>query len=192
MWITVDIDNTIANTNLALVRKFGISLKKYPAPEVPPGFFATVEGLRLLQNVELFPYADTALDILNDLGYRVAYLSSRPAGSLFVTQRWLRENNCPPGEVRLGLPPAGGKQEFIRELKPVAVFEDDPAVIRPLFDLYPPATLWLKNWPYNQPAKGGVSRSGAGRVVRFGSWDEVCQAITASNPFLAAARRREE
>lgn len=191
MWIAVDIDNTIANTNLALVRKFGISLRRYPAPEVPPDFFATVEGLRLLQEVELFLYADAALGILNNLGYQVAYLSSRPVNSLFITQRWLRETGCPPGEIRIGLD-NGGKQELIRELKPVAVFEDDPAVIRPLTNLYPPAALWLKEWPYNQQAKGGVSRPGAGRVVRFGSWDEVCQVVTASNPFLAAAGRRDE
>lgn len=184
MWIAVDIDNTVANTNLELVRRFGISLKKYPAPEVPPGFFASREGLRLLQRAEPFPHAARALEVLAHLGYRIAYISSRPGDALFATVRWLQVHGFPADRVVTGLS-RNAKVDAVRELEPAAVFEDDPIAARTLAGEVP--AVWLKDWPYNRlSGRGGVRRPGS-NVIRFKSWEEVLRAVISSNPELAAA-----
>jgi hypothetical protein len=184
VWIAVDIDNTVANTNLELVRRFGISLKKYPAPEVPPGFFASREGMQMLQKVEPFPHAARALEVLADLGYRIAYISSRPGDALFATVRWLQVNGFPADQVVTGLV-GDAKLDVIRELEPTAVFEDDPIAVKMLVGRVP--AVWLKDWPYNRPGgRDGIQRPGS-NVIRFKSWEEVFRAVISSNPELAAA-----
>ena len=103
MWIAVDVDNTVANTNLELVRRFGLPLKKYPATQIPPEFFLSNEGMRLFQKTEPFPGAAEALNLFSELGYRIAYISSRPGDALFITVRWLQKHGFPADQVLCGL-----------------------------------------------------------------------------------------
>ncbi|RKO65731.1 hypothetical protein D7024_01270 [Desulfofundulus salinus] len=185
MWIAVDVDNTVANTNLELVRRFGVSLKKYPAPEVPPGFFCTEEGLRLLQRAEPFPRAAETLKTLAELGYRIAYVSSRPGDALFLTVRWLQKHGFPADQVLCGLDRQGKAEVATKELQAVAVFEDDPVLAAVLLAHVP--ALWLKDWPYNRKLPAGKgAKWNADRVIRFRAWSEVLKAVVTSNPDLAA------
>lgn len=185
MWIAVDIDNTVANTNLELVRRFGVHLKEYPSPEVPTQFFCTGEGLRLLQRAEPFPRAAETLKTLADLGYHIAYTSTRPGDALFLTARWLQKHGFPAGRVLCGLTREEKAEVAARELKAVAVFEDDPLLAVTLLNKVP--ALWLKDWPYNRKLHGGKgARWNAGRVIRFRAWGEVLKAVTTANPDLAA------
>ncbi|AEG15960.1 hypothetical protein Desku_2426 [Desulfofundulus kuznetsovii DSM 6115] len=184
MWIAVDVDNTVANTNLELVRRFGVPLNKYPAP-LPPGFFSTQEGLKLLQRAEPFPRAAETLKTLADLGYRIAYISSRPGDALFLTVRWLQKHGFPADQVLCGLDRQGKAEVATKELQAVAVFEDDPVLAAALLNKVP--ALWLKDWPYNRKLPAGKgARWNAERVIRFRAWSEVEKAVVTSNPELAA------
>jgi|GEM_PF-1639766 len=195
MYITVDIDNTVANTHLELVRRFGrggVSVKEYPAPEIPPEYFLSSEGMRLFQEVEPFPGAAGALKLFSDLGYHIAYLSSRPVNALFITTRWLKKHGFPVDQVFCGLDRNGKIDAIKNKLRAVAVFEDDPGMAKQAIANGVPA-LWLKDWPYNRklpPVK--VTALIAERVIRFKSWTEVQKAVVTSNPDLATQVRHEE
>ncbi|MBO8128922.1 MAG: hypothetical protein H0Z39_06955 [Peptococcaceae bacterium] len=130
----------------------------------------------MLQKVEPFPHAARALGILADLGYRIAYISSRPGDALFNTVRWLQVNGFPADQVVTGLS-RESKLNTVRELGPAIVFEDDPVVAASLAGKVP--ALWLKDWPYNRKISQGV--------IRFKSWQEIFRAMISSNPELAAA-----
>ncbi|OAT83486.1 LNS2 domain-containing protein [Desulfotomaculum copahuensis] len=194
MWIAVDIDNTVANTNLELVRRFGIPLNKYPAPQIPPKFFTSDEGMRLFQRSEPFPGAADALRLFSDLGYRVAYISSRPGNTMFLTVRWLKSHGFPVEQARdqvsCGLDQNRKLEMITKELAAVAVFEDDPRMAR--YALVYGLTVWLKDWPYNRklpPVKApGYNTE---RVIRFKSWAEVQNAVITSNLDLAAITQRK-
>ncbi len=195
MWITADVDNTVANTNLELIRMFNISLRKYPSPEVPPEFFCGGdECLQMFQKVEPFPNAAETLQTMAQLGYKIAYLSSRPVAALFITVRWLQKHGFPADQVLCGLDPAGKVEVVTKELKAVAAFEDDPLLVAALLDKVP--ALWLKDWQYNRKLpkikkcsarwNKDAIRCNADRVIRFKSWKEVQKAVVTSNPNLAA------
>jgi len=189
MWIAVDVDNTVANTNLELVRRFGVPLKKYPATIIPPEFFLSNEGMRLFQKAEPFPGAAEALKLFSELGYRVAYISSRPGDALFITVRWLQKYGFPADQVLCGLDRNGKVNVIKNEFQAVAVFEDDPRLARQALVNGVPA-LWLKDWPYNRrlpPVK--VAGFNAERVIRFKSWIEVQKAVITSNPDLVTLIR---
>ena len=195
MYIAVDIDNTVVNTNLELVRHFGqagISVKEYPAPEIPPEFFLSNEGLRLFQKAEPFPGAAEALKLFSELGYRVAYISSRPGAALFTTVRWLQKHGFPADQVLCGLDENGKIDTIKNKLRAVAVFEDDPRVVKQAM-AHGVQALWLKDWPYNRKLPlVKVAGINVERVIRFKSWIEVQKVVIISNPALSALARREE
>jgi hypothetical protein len=168
MWIGVDICNTIANVNLELVRRFNIALDVYPAANGPPrDFFSSPEGVKFFWNVEPFPHAAQALRRIAGAGYRLAYVSSRPRETYFVTKRWLALCGFPPGPVMLGLA-AERKVALATRYGLAGFFEDDPAVAAALAGAG--IRVWLKDWPYNR--KVGVKQ-----LVRFREWREIARSI---------------
>ncbi|MBO8129273.1 MAG: hypothetical protein H0Z39_08770 [Peptococcaceae bacterium] len=183
VWIAVDVDNTVATTNLELVRRFDVSLKTYPS-KLPPGFFDSREGRRVLQEVQPFPLAEKTLATLAGLGYRIAYVTCRSSDALFATIRWLQVHHFPVDQVVTisGDLAAARKEKLnvIRSLDPAAVFEDDPWVAGNLAGAF---TVWLKDWPYNRKLTQGV--------IRFKSWQEVFEATVSTNPGLALALKEK-
>lgn len=181
-WIVVDIDNTVANTNRELVRKFGGSLDEYSFNQVPQGFFGTSEGLRLLQDAVAFPDAAWALRALMSLGARLQYVSCRPAGALSVTERWLQVNGFPKGPVLTGLSRKCKVYIVAGAMRPGMVFEDDPVVAASITPMV--GMVWLKDWPYNRKHPP-PERPWPATVLRFDTWAEILHiALEARNGLL--------
>jgi len=192
VWIAVDIDNTIANTNLWLVRAFNITLKKYPAPEVPAGFFDSNESIKLFQDVEPFPDAAITLQILEGLGFKIAYISSRPKSVLLPTLHWLKQHEFPKQHdsskhhLFCGLTTNEKKVFLTQKLHAVACFEDDPVLAKSLLGEVP--VVWLKDWPYNHKIPAHKNKRGEiSRVTRFDSWWDVYNIVLTTNYGLADA-----
>lgn len=163
--IAVDIDNTIADTQGELMRRFGASVDSYPCPKVPEGFFGSKEGVDFFCSVKAFPGAALALRRLSGLGHRIVFLTCRPTAALSGTERWLRENGFVSDALLTGLSREGKARFAVECFQPVMVFEDDPVIVEGLSGLVP--MVWVKDWPYNRR----VPEDLAG-VERFHSWRE--------------------
>jgi len=132
------------------------------------------------------------LNLFSDLGYRIAYISSRPGQALFLTVRWLQKHGFPVDPIRdqvsCGLNRKGKLEMLTKELSAVAVFEDDPYMARQALAHGIPA-VWLKDWPYNRKLPPVKAAGHISAAIRFKSWAEVQNAVITSNPDLAAIAR---
>lgn len=172
MRIGVDLCNTVANVNAMLVMKFTrLSLTRYPAPEIPSGFFLTPEGLKLLSKAQPFPHAAGTLCFLASAGHEIIYLTSRPILAANLTREWLAVNSFPRGTLMFL--PRGYKALFARYYGIDWFFEDDPLEALRLGGVV--SQVFVKIWPYNL----GVQGPG---IVRFVNWREVS--------FLVSGRKR--
>lgn len=147
MLIGVDICNTIANVNYELFKKFNISLKQYPAPEVPGDFFLSPGGLQTFMKARPFYQAQETLWQMVNRGYRIVYVTSRPELAEFVTKRWLKVNKFPKGRVEFV--PSTKKANIAQSFKMAAFFDDDPTVIKDLITKNIP-NIFVKTTPYNR------------------------------------------
>lgn len=159
----VDICNTISNINFELLRFYNISLEDYPSPGVPEGFFETDKGLGVLMRAEPFPGSQNVLKRLQEEGYKVDYVTTRPASTEFIAKRWLTIHGFPPGKV-IFVDGPGGKAVCAVAQNYTAFFEDDPRAIK--FILKKGIEVFVKDWPYNRFLKHDL-------ISRFKRWAEV-------------------
>ncbi|AEG58968.1 LNS2 domain-containing protein [Desulforamulus ruminis] len=162
MLIGVDLCNTVTNINYELLQRFNISLKQYPAPEVPKDFFTSAEGLKLFLNARPYTGAQEALFRMAEEGYRVVYMTSRPKLAEFVTRKWLQKHGFPAGSVEFI--PGDEKATMARDSGMVAFFDDDPTVIRGLIEKEIP--VFVKAAPYNAALSSP-------NIVRFTDWKQM-------------------
>lgn len=159
MRIGVDIDNTIANLNAELLRRYSISLNVYPSPELPEGFFATPQGMEVLEQAEALPGAVEALRALSQWGHEIFYITSRPPLTMTLTRKWLESRNFPRGAINFV--PRGRKAFYAQACNIDLFFEDDPREVAELAGVVP--WVCVPAWPYN-------ARVGGPGVHRFPSW----------------------
>ena len=157
--IGVDVDNTICNLNVELLRRYNVSLESYPSPELPEGFFATAQGMEVLEQAEPLPGAVETLHILSGKGCEIFYITTRPPLAIGLTRKWLESRNFPRGAINFV--PRGRKASFAGALGIELFFEDDPSEAVELARV----VLWVlvPAWPYNKGAR-------AAGMTRFASW----------------------
>lgn len=156
MLVGVDICNTIANINYELLQMFDkLTLKQYPAPEVPKDFFTSSEGLKLFQRARPYFQANEVLYKMATNGYRIIYITSRPKLAEFVTRRWLEINQFPLGRVEIVS--ASEKATLAMDAGMVAFFDDDPLVVSELIKKKIP-NIFVKLAPYNRHIDGSSVR----------------------------------
>ncbi|SFR12557.1 hypothetical protein [Desulfoscipio geothermicus] len=162
MLIGVDIDNTIADTNHELIKRFGIKMESYPDPAVPVDFFKTKNCLKLLARTKAFPVSAQILTAISRSGGQLVYVTSRPLITNFITHRWLELNGYPFGPVVYTT--SDKKAEIACTNSFYAFFEDDPLVAQLL--LRSGVLVFLKDWPYNRDIT-------ASKLFRFKKWHEI-------------------
>jgi len=161
--VAVDICNTIANVNLELLRYFNITLDDYPSPVVPEGFFDTYKGREVYIRAEPFPGSQNVLRTFLKEGYVIEYVTTRPPSAEFITKRWLSVHGFPLGQVIFVDSPKE-KVIFAEKRNYAAFFEDDPRVIKPLFERG--YEVYVKDWIYNRFLQHDL-------ISRFRKWSDV-------------------
>ncbi|NSW83932.1 MAG: hypothetical protein HPY90_11805 [Syntrophothermus sp.] len=154
--IVSDIDNMLANTNSLLEKKY--RSYSYPYP-VPPGYFTTADGLKLLADAPPMPNAaDVVSQLARDLG-GITYVTTRPRIAEVLTYRWLKTHGFPKGRVIFCA--REEKAGVVKNLAPALVAEDDPWIIPLLLRLGVP--VLVHQWPYNKHLTGD-------RLIKFKRW----------------------
>lgn len=162
MRLGVDIDNTVANLNEELVRRYNVSLEVYPSPDLPLGFFSTQEGLELLAQAKPLPGAAEVLRVLSRAGHEILYITSRPVLAINFTREWLKAWGFPRGGIVFV--PRGFKKVFAACYGIDIFFEDDPGEALGLQEVG--TRVYMLEWPYNSNVEGV-------RIQRFSSWEEI-------------------
>lgn len=143
MVTVVDICNTLADIN-SLLAKAGFDVESYPSSNLPPGFFKTPEGLKMLAEAEPVPDSVYALNVFARLG-PVIYLTSRPLEAKLVTNQWLRKHGFPHGRVIF----IQHKISILRRFHGSVLYaDDDPAAALLAAEIG--HQVHLIDWPYNR------------------------------------------
>ncbi|WP_338832845.1 hypothetical protein MHLNE_15930 [Moorella humiferrea] len=168
MRVGVDIDNTIANLNAGLLKRFNVSLKVYPSPELPEGFFATPEGMEALAEADPLPGAVETLRTFSEWGHEIFYITSRPPLAISLTRNWLETRDFPRGAINFV--PRGRKRLLAQACNIDLFFEDDPREVKGLAGVVP--WVCVPAWPYNTNTRGPG-------IYRFSSWQALFHDLAA-------------
>lgn len=166
MRLGVDIDNTVANLNEDLVRRYNVSLDVYPSPDLPVGFFSTEEGLELLVRVKPLPGAAEVLRSLSRAGHEILYMTSRPVLAINFTREWLKAWGFPRGGIVFV--PRGFKKMFAACYGIDVFFEDDPGEALGLQEVI--GRVYMLQWPYNKSVESQY-------IDKFTFWEEILARI---------------
>lgn len=149
-----DIDNSLCNTSEEL-SKIGVEQKAYPAP-LPEGFWTSKKGLIIFSEVKPLKGAPQFLRNLKRKYGALAYVTSRPPESRFITLRWLQLTGHPKAPIYF-CADAREKLKVAAKLGATIALEDDPLAVQ----LYAQAgiAVLMPGWEYNQHVDyNGVAR----------------------------------
>lgn len=138
--IALDVDNTIADTNAALLGFLpGIDIKKYPTPGITLEFFEHnpwifTDTLPIKGAVEGVQYLSQYFEIM--------YLTARPKWAKGITCTWLDRHGFPEGLVRC----TDDKPDWINKLGVNLAIDDSPKEIIAISKQVP---VFIFQQPYN-------------------------------------------
>lgn len=159
--IAVDICNSVADVNSAIVQHFKPLSEQYPLP-IPDGFWKSKEGIKIFKKaLPLKNAAEVISGVFNLLG-GVVYVTSRPEEAEFVTYQWLKKYGFPKGRVIFC--ERKEKPGIYAALQPCVITEDDPEVIAELQETLPNVPVLVYQWPYNRHLRGS-------NIVPVRQWD---------------------
>lgn len=152
-----DICNTLADVN-SLLAEAGFDVGHYPSSNLPPGFFKTPEGLKVLAEAKPVPDSVHILNVFARLG-PVIYVTSRPRETKMATLQWLKKHGYPSGKIIFTQDKISVLRRFCGS---VLYADDDPAAA--LLAAEMGHVVHMIDWPYNRH----IEHPNISRVRRWG------------------------
>lgn len=146
-----DIDNTLNALNALIYRAFPFPPHVYPAP-LPPGFWSTPEGMKMLWDAPPLAGAAKLLRRLSRGG--LAYVTCRPRETEDLTHAWLRRWGFPDAPVFFCKDPVE-KAAVAARLGAALALEDDPAAVEAYSRVG--VAVVVVSWPYNRNLRLAVN-----------------------------------
>ena len=145
--IVVDIDGVLADFEGAFVKTFGDNRRELESLEARyPSRLRSINDFindpHTYINLEPIELGLTIVDYLNEQGYEVNIITSRPLDTEWVTRRWLKNNDV--HYLSFGVYP--NKTRRISEIQPLCAIDDLISVSRRLEPYNVPVLIMQHPW----------------------------------------------